>query len=43
VQLDPDVEGVASEPNAVVAVARSSKANGRPKPAIRETAALAAG
>ncbi len=43
VQLDPDVEGVASEPNAVVAVTRSSKANGRPKPAIRETAALAAG
>jgi cell division septum initiation protein DivIVA len=43
VQLDPDVEGVASEANAVVAVTRSSKTGGRAKPHVRETAALAAG
>jgi cell division septum initiation protein DivIVA len=40
VQLDPEVEGMASEPNAVTAVSRSPKSNGRPKPGVREAAAI---
>jgi hypothetical protein len=42
VQLDPEVEGMASEPNAVTAVSRSPKSNGRPKSTVREAAALGA-
>ena len=44
VQLDPEVEGMASEPNVVVAVNRTPKATGRAKAAaVREAAALGAG
>ena len=43
VQLDPEVEGMASEPNAVVAVSRTTKAANRAKTGVREAAALGAG
>jgi len=45
VQLDPAVEGVNPEPNAVVAVTRPGKSANRPRtsaPALAETAAVAA-
>jgi hypothetical protein len=40
VQLDPEVEGMASEPNAVTAVSRSPKSNGRPKASVQGAAAI---
>jgi cell division septum initiation protein DivIVA len=43
VQLDPEVEGVASEANVVVAVNRTPKSARGKAPAVRETAALGAG
>ena len=44
VQLDPDVEGMASEPNVVVAVSRTPKSTARAKGSgVREAAALGAG
>ena len=44
VQLDPEVEGMASEANVVIAVNRTPKSAGRAKgAAVREAAALGAG
>jgi cell division septum initiation protein DivIVA len=44
VQLDPEVEGMASDANVVIAVNRTPKSAGRAKAAaVREAAALAAG